>query len=323
MPCPGQLEAPGQVPGCGVGGVLALMAGVKEKPSRSRSAALLILLAGGLLVALSACSAPQSQAKPSAPEEVISVWVSIVPQKYFVERIGGDRVDVEIMVPPGFSPATYEPRPSQVEALATADMYVQIGVPFEDAWMSRVRASNRVMLVVDQSQGIDRIDGTDPHIWLSPNLVKEQARTISEALVGLDRDNEGFYHDNFEDFLVDLDELDARIERGLSGLETRKFIVFHPAWSYFAEDYDLEMIPVQVGGGDPSATEMAELIGIARAGDIKVIFAQPEFSTQSAETIAREIDGRVLLISPLAPDWMENLARVADTFAEVLGEQKE
>ena len=298
------------------------MLGVKEKRVRSRTAALLILLAGGLAVALWACSAPE-RSEPGAPEQVISVWVSIVPQRYFVERIGGDRVDVDVMVPPGFSPATYEPRPSQVEALAGADMYVQIGVPFEDAWMSRIRALNQVMLVVDQSQGIDRIDGRDPHIWLSPRLVKVQARTIFEALVKLDRDYEGFYHANLEAFLVDLDELDTRIERGLSGLETRKFIVFHPAWSYFAHDYGLEMIPVRVEGGDPSAAEMAELIRIARANDIKVIFAQPEFSTQSAETIAREIDGRVLLISPLAPDWMENLARVADTFAEVLGKQEQ
>ena len=308
--------------GYGVRGVIALMFGVKEKRAKSRSAALLILLAGGLAVALWACSAPERSA-PGAPEEVISVWVSIVPQKYFVERIGGDRVDVEVMVPPGFSPATYEPRPSQVEALAGADMYVQIGVPFEDAWMSRIRALNQVMLVVDQSQGIDRIDGRDPHIWLSPRLVKVQARTIFEALVELDRDYEGFYRTNLEAFLVDLDDLDTKIERGLSGLETRKFIVFHPAWSYFAHDYGLEMIPVRVEGGDPSAAEMAELIRTARANGIKVIFAQPEFSTQSAETIAREIDGRVLLISPLAPDWMENLARVADTFAEVLGKQEQ
>jgi zinc transport system substrate-binding protein len=150
-----------------------------------------------------------------------------------------------------------------------------------------------------------------------------QSRTIFEALVELDRDYEGFYRANLEAFLVDLDDLDTKIERGLSGLETRKFIVFHPAWSYFAHDYGLEMIPVRVEGGDPSAAEMAELIQIARANGIKVIFAQPEFSTQSAETIAREIDGRVLLISPLAPDWMENLARVADTFAEVLGKQEQ
>jgi zinc transport system substrate-binding protein len=299
------------------------MPSVNEKPPESRSVTLLILLVGGLVVALSACSVPRRQAAPSAPGGVIRVWVSITPQEYFVERIGGDRVDVEVMVPPGFSPATYEPRPSQIEALAGADVYVRIGVPFEDAWMNRIRASNQVMLLVDQSQGIDRIDGRDPHIWLSARLMKVQARTICEALVELDPTGEGFYRSNLEGFLADLDELDARIERQLSGLETRSFIVFHPAWAYFAADYDLEMIPVQVEGDAPSAAEMADLIGIARANGIKVIFAQPEFSTQSAETIAREIDGRVLLISPLAPDWMANLLRVADTFAEVLGSHEQ
>jgi zinc transport system substrate-binding protein len=99
-------------------------------------------------------------------------------------------------------------------------------------------------------------------------------------------------------------------------------MVFHPAWSYFARDYDLEMIPVQVEGSDPSAAEMAELIRAARANNINVIFAQPEFSTESARTIASEIGGEVLLISPLAPDWMDNLLRVAETFAKVLAEQQ-
>jgi zinc transport system substrate-binding protein len=309
------------IPAHRVGGDPALVPRVNEKPSQSGRVTLLVLVAVGLTAALSACSGPRRQEPPGASEGAISVWVSIIPQKYFVERVGGDRVDVEVMVPPGFSPATYEPRPSQIESLAGADMYVRIGVPFEDAWMSRIRASNQVMLLVDQSHGIDRIDGRDPHIWLSPRLVKVQVRTVCDALVELDPAHEGLYRANLEVFLADLEELDARIERELSGLKTRSFIVFHPAWAYFAADYSLEMIPVQVEGDAPSAAEMADLIRIARASGIKVIFAQPEFSTQSAETIAREIDGRVLLISPLALDWMDNLFRVADTFAEVLDTQ--
>jgi zinc transport system substrate-binding protein len=115
-----------------------------------------------------------------------------------------------------------------------------------------------------------------------------------------------------------MDELDASIRDTLAGLESRKLMVFHPAWSYFARDYDLEMIPAQIEGGDPSAAEMADLIRAAKQHKIKVIFAQPEFSTRSAKTIADEIGGEVLLISPLAPDWLDNLQRVADTFSEVL-----
>jgi zinc transport system substrate-binding protein len=279
------------------------------------------VLALGFVGILAGCSLSAGTA-PDVPDDRFVVWVSIQPQRYFVERIGGDRVQVELMVPSGFSPATYEPKPSQIEGLTTADMYVRIGVPFEAAWMPRIMAANEEMLVVDQSEGIERIDGTDPHIWLSPRLAKTQARTICDGMVELDASHEGFYRANLDAFLTDLDELDASIQQTLSGLESRKFMVFHPAWAYFARDYDLEMIPVQVEGSDPSAAEMAELIQTARANGIKVIFAQPEFSTQSARTIASEIGGEVLLISPLAPDWMDNLRRVADTFGVVLRNQE-
>jgi len=226
------------------------------------------------------------------------------------------------MVPPGFSPATYEPRPSQIGELRETQAYIRIGVPFEEAWMERIAAANEHMLIVDESQGTERIGGTDPHIWLSPQLVQIQAQTIYDGLVDIDPGNESFYRANLDAFLADLDELDATIQDTLSGLESRKFMVFHPAWAYFARDYDLEMIPVQIGGSEPSAAEMAELIQTAREENIKVIFAQPEFNMESAETIAGEIGGEVLLISPLAPDWLENLRRVADAFATVLAEQK-
>jgi zinc transport system substrate-binding protein len=281
-----------------------------------------MVLALATLALFSSCAAPGGDVIDTS-ESVVRVWVSVVPQEYFVERIGGERVVVEVMVPPGASPATYEPKPSQIESLANADLYVRIRVPFEEAWMSRIEAANQGMSIVDQSSGIERIGGTDPHVWLSPRLAKTQADNIYQGLVEVDPSGESFYRANLEAFLTDLDELDARIEETLSGLEVREFMVFHPAWSYFARDYGLTMIPVQIEGSDPSAAEMTELVRTARSHNIKVIFAQPEFSTRSADTIAEEIGGRVLLISPLAPDWLENLERVADTFAEVLGEQQQ
>lgn len=286
------------------------------------SARRLPLVGGALALAIvvAACGAP-GPVVTTPPEGSLNVMVSIVPQKYFVERVGGDKVNVSVMVGPGFNPSTYEPRPSQIQGLSATDMYVRIGVPFEQAWMHRIASANDRMLVVDQSEGVDRIDGTDPHIWLSPRLVKVQVHTIFDGLVKLDPDSESFYRSNLDAFLTDLDELDANIEQKLAALENRKFMVFHPAWSYFARDYDLQMIPVQVEGSDPSAAEMADLIKTARENGIKVIFAQPEFSTERAQVIAEEIGGEVLLISPLAPDWTENLQRVADTFAQVLADQ--
>jgi zinc transport system substrate-binding protein len=285
-----------------------------------RKVSLLVTFALGLSLLLEACGTPSPA--PSSLEGGIKVMVSIVPQEYFVERIGGDKVSVSVMVPPGFSPATYEPKPSQIEELSMARVYIRIRVPFEEAWMERIAAANEDMLIVDQSEGIERIGGTDPHIWLSPRLVKIQAQTIYDGLVEIDPNNERFYGANLDAFLADLDELDTSIREKLFGLESRKFMVFHPAWPYFAWDYELEMVPIEIEGSEPSVAEMAELIRTARESDIKVIFAQPEFSTERAETIAEEIGGEVLLISPLAPDWLDNLQRVADTFAEVLAEQR-
>ncbi len=284
-----------------------------------------------------------------ASAEALNVTVSIVPQAYFVERIGGDHVTVNVMVEPGSSPATYEPRPEQLKALADAVAYFSIGVPFENVWLDRIAAANQDMRIVDTAAGIDRlpmrahhhhddadehhdeadehhdevdhdhaVGPPDPHIWLSPRLVKVQAQNIYAALAQIDSENEAQYQANLDAFLDDITALEADIEATLTGLQSHKFMVFHPAWGYFAADFGLEQIPIEIGGQEPSARELAALIEHARQEDIQVVFAQPEFRTSDAETIAQEIDGEVLLISPLAPDWLDNLQRVAQTFADVL-----
>lgn len=274
-----------------------------------------------LVFLLSACAPPVST-DTIPPEGRINVAVSILPQRYFVQRIGGDKANVSVMVPPGFTPATYEPRPSQIEELGATQLYIRIRVPFEEAWMERIAAANEDMMIIDQSAGIERIGGQDPHIWLSPRLVMVQVQTIYSGLVEIDPDNESYYRANLDAFLVDLQELDATVRRTLSGLRNSRFMVFHPAWSYFARDYDLEMISIEIEGSEPSAAEMAALIRTAQQYDIQVIFAQPEFSTQSAETIAQEVGGEVVFIDPLAPDWLNNMRRVAETFAAVLANQR-
>ncbi|MDC0834953.1 zinc ABC transporter substrate-binding protein [Geitlerinema sp. CS-897] len=288
----------------------------------------------------------------NSPDTTLDITVSIVPQEYFVEKIGGDNVNVNVMVQPGASPATYEPRPEQLRALNEAEAYISIGVPYERAWMERIRSANSEMLVVDSTQGIDKMemaahhhedehqhqhqhedadehqhqhedaqDGEtlDPHVWLSPTLVKIQARNIHDALTQLDPENRAEYDTNFANFLEELDKLDTQIRDNLAGLENRKFIVFHPSWGYFARDYDLEQVPIEVGGQEPSAAELAELVSEAQAENIKIVFTQPEFNTQSAELIAREIDGEVIPITPLARDWSDNLLEVSQIFSEVLG----
>ncbi|MEM8718671.1 MAG: zinc ABC transporter substrate-binding protein [Cyanobacteria bacterium P01_G01_bin.39] len=301
---------------------------------------------------LTGCSSSPTDSNPetqvSASEtitEPLYITVSILPQEYFVEKIGGDRVEVNVMVEPGASPATYEPKPQQMKALSEAEAYVNIGVPFEKAWMEKIKGANPQMLVIDSAQGIEQIEmvahhhhgeehggeaehahdhgaeNLDPHVWLSPQLVKVQAENIYQGLVEIDPENEAEYQANLAQFLTEIDQLDQQIQQNLAGIENRQFIVFHPAWGYFARSYDLEQISIEVGGQEPSAAELGEIVKEAQEENIKVIFAQPEFSTKSAETIAQEIGGKVSLITPLAPDWSNNLLQVSQTFAEVL--QKE
>ncbi len=263
----------------------------------------------------------------------IGVTVSILPQKYFVERIGGDLVEVNVMVGPGMDPHTYEPQPAQMESLATSQLYFSIGVEFEDAWLAKFKDTNPELKFIDVSSNIEKIPMTaeehheegeheegemDPHIWLSPANVRIIAQTMAAALSEVDPQNSTIYQNNLNDFLMDIDTLDEEIRTSLDPLTSRKFITFHPAWGYFARDYDLEQISIEVGGNEPSAAEMADLINTAKADSIHIIFAQPEFNTKAAETIAAEIDGRVIFISPLAENWLENMKIITQSFASAL-----
>ena len=287
---------------------------------------------------LTGCSSTPNELTKETTSEPLDITVSILPQEYFVTKIGGDHVKVNVMVKPGAEPATYEPKPQQLQALSEAEAYVSIGVPFEKAWMDKIQGANSQMLVIDSAEGIERMEmiahhhhhhdeeeehdraeeTLDPHIWLSPQLVKVQAQNIYQGLVQIDPTNKATYQGNLEQFLTEIDQLDRQIKQNLAGIENRQFIVFHPAWGYFAREYNLEQVPIEVGGQEPSAAELGELIKEAQEENIKVIFAQPQFSTQSAKTIAREIGAEVLLITPLAPDWSNNLLQVSQTFAKVL-----
>jgi len=290
---------------------------------------------------LSACAGPAATSNADG----LTVSVSILPQKYFIERIGGDFVQVNVMVGPGDSPHSYEPKPSQMTALSDSEVYFSIGVEFEHAWMDRISSANPEMLIVDLSQGLDLLpaiahdhdeedldhdeeeadheesehgEEIDPHIWTSPANGAAMAQMIADSLIALDPNHADAYRLNLEEFLADITQLQSEIFATFEGLDSREFMVFHPAWGYFAQEFGLQQIPVEVAGSEPSAAELTALLSEAKEEDITVIFAQPEFSTRSADTIASEIGGKVILISPLAENWMENLRLVARTFAEVL-----
>ena len=267
-----------------------------------------------MLCILAGCGGAATQA-PAEPAGVLNVVVSIVPQQYFVERIGGERISGTVMVPPGFSPATYEPKPEQLQALSEADAYARIRVPFEEAWMDRIVSANEDMLIVDECTGIERIGGKDPHIWLSPTLVKIQARNILNALVAIDQANKSVYEAGYKQFIIEIENLDAELKGIFAGKRKgMEFIVFHPSWGYFAGEYGLKQIPVEIEGKDPKPADLQRLIKHAKKLGVKVIFVQPQFSAASASVIAQAIGGQIAFADPLALNWPDNLRQVAAKF---------
>lgn len=256
-------------------------------------------------------------------ESVIPVFVSIVPQKYFVEKIGGAFVNVSVMVKPGANPATYEPKPRQMVALSKTKIYFAIGVPFEKVWLKKIAAANPKMLVFHTQEGIekkpikaDKPQGIkDPHIWLSPPLVMIQARNILNALVAIDQANKSVYEACYKKFIIEIENLNAELKGIFTGKrEEAEFMVFHPSWGYFARAYGLKQIPVEIEGKDPKPADLQRLIRQAKKLGVKVIFVQPQFSAASASVIAQAIGGQIAFADPLALNWPDNLRQVAAKF---------
>lgn len=263
----------------------------------------------------------------------LSVFVSIVPQRFFVRQIGKELVDVHAMVPPGADPHTYEPKPRQMVSLAAARLYFAIGIEFEAARLKKILSTNPQIKVVHTDEGIQKISmtegdhhgedqhdhsGFDPHIWLSPPLVMMQARTILNALGEADPVNRSYYEANFKAFMAELVDLDADLKKIFADRQGLRFMVFHPSWGYFARSYGLVQVPIEIEGKSPKPAQLAGLIENARENNIKIIFVQPQFSSKSAELIAREIGGEVAFVDALAEDWSENLREVADKFEAAL-----
>lgn len=273
----------------------------------------------------------QFRLQPAAEREAgkggqIEVFVSILPQKFFVEKIGGDKVRVSVLVGPGQSPATYEPLPRQMAALADAALYFRIGVPFEKAWLDKIEGLNPQLKVVDTRRGIvlRSIDGAreevgrddekekDPHIWLDPLLVRTQAGTICEELAALDSENALYYRENLLAFQQELEELDKDLAAVLGTLSTDKLIVFHPAWGYLLDRYRITQVPIEFEGKEPGPRALAEVIEMAMEEGIKVIFAEEQYDSETAFAVAQAVGGKVVKLDPLAEDYSANLRSIAE-----------
>lgn len=267
---------------------------------------------------------------PCAAAVPLHVVVSVAPQRTFLRYIAGARVRVTVWVQPGQDPHHYEPTPRQVAELSQADVYVRIGMPFEDAWMPRLRAANPRMEVVDLRAGLGLSplehrhehgehmghEELDPHIWTSPLLVQRMGRQLRDDLIRRDPEGSALYRANYAAFAAKLEALDRDIRATLTNLKQRRFMVFHPAWGYFAATYDLIQIPIESQGKEPGAKALGILIDQAQSQGLRVIFVQPQFDRKAARTVAEAIQGRVEVLDPLAEDYFANLRRVARLILE-------
>jgi zinc transport system substrate-binding protein len=262
-----------------------------------------------------------------------NVVVSIAPLKTFVEKIGGEKIDITLMVPQGSSPHTYEPKPSQMKAITQAQLYFSIEVEFEKIWLEKFKNQNKSLVISDvvydmnkstisdhhhdEEKQCKHIHGEiDPHIWVDPIEVKHIVKNIYQTLAKADSNSSDYYKKNLDSYLKELDELDSKIKEILKDVpKNATFMVFHPAWGYFAKRYNLTQLSVEVEGKSPKMKALIGLMKKAKAEKVQAIFTQPEFSDKSAQLIANNLGIKVIKASPLASNWAENLLNLAKAIA--------
>ncbi|MFA6402144.1 MAG: zinc ABC transporter substrate-binding protein [Salinivirgaceae bacterium] len=266
-----------------------------------------------------------------------TVTVSVIPQKFFVDQIAGDWLYVNVMVPPGGNPHTYEPTPMQMKSLSNSLAYFSIGyITFETAWMDKLVSVSPKMKVIDTSVGCEllaedawceehtELDGSttrhesyNPHIWLSPKLVKIQAQIIYEALSELYPEHKQSMEQNINRFLAQCDSVHSSLDTIMNSSSGTSFIVYHPVWTYLAKDYNLKQIAIEYNGKEATADKLKNIIDFANKNDIRFIFVQKEFSDAQARTIAEQINGRVVSMNPLNYDWFTTMKEFGEAFQAI------
>ncbi|MGK0189058.1 MAG: zinc transport system substrate-binding protein [Verrucomicrobiales bacterium] len=296
-------------------------------------------LFAGLCLLFTSCT-PSSDSATSSDDAAgkVKVFVSVLPQQAVVQRIGGEHVAVDTMVTTGGDPHGFSATAKQMVALGRADMYLTVGMPFEVQYLPKIQETRPDLLVESMVEGIDLMEmdpnhhhgddadegedahghahghesgELDPHVWLSPALLKVMAWNAGDALSEAAPEHAEFFEANVTAFEAELDEVDARIRTLLESHKGKKFYVFHPAFGYFAEAYELEQKAIESDGQNPSPTELAEIIAEMKQAGAKVIFTQPQFDDSPAKAIASQIGASVASIDPLDADVIANLERIA------------
>jgi len=279
-----------------------------------------------IAIVLGSC---QSGKKPNDTAKKPVILVSILPQKTFVEKIAGDDFEVVVLVPPGASSEAFTLIPSQLKDIAVSVAWFRIGyIGFELSWKDKIFEANKTMKIYDLSEGLNLVSektilgngqeietGVDPHIWLSPALVKEMALKIKNILTEINPSGRQKYMERCQDYIEEISQTDIEIRKELSGFEGRTIIVFHPSLTYFARDFGLNQVSLESGGKEPTPRHIRQVVDLAKKEKIKVIYIQSELDQEHARLMAEEIGGKIIRIFPLSPDWNNNLISIARTIS--------
>lgn len=275
--------------------------------------------------------------------EGLNVFVSILPQKYFAQKIGKDKINVDVMVLPGHSPASYNPKPSQMAKLGKTDIFFYIGVPFEKVWLRKLKKNYKNVVFADTRKGCqtrhieenlfksdshhhhDHDHGCDhehhhgmldPHIWMSPYNATKIANNILLTLQKKDPKNSKYYMENYNAFLKEIDELDKKLMSITKNSKGREVFVFHPSWGYFMDEYGFKQIAIESGGKEPSAKYLSKLINYAKENKVGILLVQPQFPSDSVKVMEKRLNLKVYVGDPLSVMWDENLINIAKVISE-------
>lgn len=264
---------------------------------------------------------------PNSPQEKI-ITVTIEPQRYFVQQLVDSLFTIDCMVAPGVSPETYDPTANQLTRLSQSTAYFGIGpIGFELAWLDKLKENNPQLRFYDNSEGVEMITtehahgdhmhyGSDPHIWSSPKQALIIVKNMYNALLELDEANAAVYTANYEQLKSEIEAVDREVQSLLDGSNQRAFIIYHPALTYFSQDYGLTQYAIEMEGKEPSALQIKNLINTSKENDVKTIFIQEEFDKKNAELIAKETGCRLVVINPLSYHWSEEVIRIAKSLSD-------
>ncbi len=258
--------------------------------------------------------------------QAVDTAVTIVPQKQFVKAVAEDKSDVTVMIPPGYSPGNYAPRPSELTKFSEAKIYFSMGVPADvqnilpkvNQFNADIKIIKLADLVGEKYENRTFPNGSrDPHIWLSPKRVIYMVKIIRDELIKLDPDNEEFYRNNAEEYIEKIRSTDQKIRDIIEKKDNNYMLVYHPSFGYYAEEYGLKMVSIEEGGKEATAKHLQEIIDFAKENGINKIFYQAEIDSRQTEAIAEEIDAELIKLDPLAEDYLTNLIEMAKKISGV------